>query len=79
MVAFLNVNGGTEIQWNAERNPPQRFITQFKYRDKIVIVKYTITNLSNPRRRCVIERRITVFWSLVSGLLNLVVSKKWKT
>ena len=57
MVAFLNVNGGTEIQWNAERNPPQRFITQFEYKDKIVIVKYTITNLSNPRRRCEIERR----------------------
>ena len=49
MVAFLNVNGGTEIQWNAERNPPQRFITQFKYSERIVIVKYTRTILSNPR------------------------------
>ena len=38
MVAFLNVNGGTEIQWNAERNPPQRFITQSKYRDKMADV-----------------------------------------
>ena len=46
---LFNVNGGTEIQWNAERNPPQRFITQFKYSERIVIVKYTITNFQYPR------------------------------
>lgn len=46
---LFNVIDGTEIQWNAERNPPKRFITQFKYIEKTVIVKYTITFFHNPR------------------------------